>query len=125
MTFQAAIATSLSKYATFSGRASRSEFWWFYLFTVLAGWGATIVGNSGDAMAGDLLSGLVSLVFFIPTLSVGSRRLHDTGRSGWCQLLILTVIGILVLIVWWASASQPDDNAYGAAPTPAPQGDVT
>ena len=125
MTFQAAISTCLSNYASFGGRASRSEFWWFYLFVVLAGWGATLVGNSGGAMAGDVLSSVVHLAFLIPSLAVGSRRLHDIGRSGWWQLLALTFIGIVVLIVWWATASQPEDNTHGAAPYPAPQADVT
>ncbi|MDN4017295.1 DUF805 domain-containing protein [Zwartia panacis] len=112
MNFSTAVSTCLSKFATFSGRATRSEFWWFYLFTVLLGWGATIVGAlvlDGGAFLGNL----VSLIFLIPTFAAGSRRLHDIGRSGWWQLLVITVIGVLLLIFWFASDSEKAANKYG------------
>jgi uncharacterized membrane protein YhaH (DUF805 family) len=114
MNFPTAVSTCLSKYATFEGRASRSEFWWFYLFTVLISWGVTIVGNSGSNKIGTALSLLVQLVFLIPSFAVGSRRLHDIGRSGWWQLLILTGIGVILLVVWWATPTQIESYAYGA-----------
>jgi len=121
MTFAGAITSCMGKYATFSGRAVRSEFWWFYLFTVLLNWGSTIVGAAtfevGDPLSG-LLPGVVSLVIFLPSLAVSTRRLHDTGRSGWWILLMLTVIGIIPVIIWWAKDSQPGANQYG----PNPQG---
>lgn len=113
MNFSTAISTCLSKYATFSGRASRSEYWWFYLFTVLMTWGATIVGALVMEDGGDALSGLVTLAFLVPTLAAGSRRLHDTGRSGWWQLLIITVIGVILLIIWYATDSEKVTNKYG------------
>ena len=112
MNFSTAISTCLSKYATFGGRATRSEFWWFYLFTVLLSWGATVVGAvlfDGGAFLGNL----ISLIFLIPTFAVGSRRLHDIGRSGWWQLLIFTIIGILLLIFWFASDSEKNANQFG------------
>lgn len=112
MNFTTAISTCLSKYATFKGRATRSEFWWFYLFTVLLNWGASLVGNTlGEG--GEYLSTVVSLVFFIPAIAAGSRRLHDTGRSGWWQLLMLTVIGLILLIIWWATDSKKEANKHG------------
>ena len=114
MNFSQAISTCLSKYATFQGRATRSEFWWFYLFTLLIGWGASLVGTvTLGEEEGQLLSTIFSLVFFVPVISAGSRRLHDIGRSGWWQLLIITLIGILVLIYWWASDSMKTSNNYG------------
>lgn len=69
----------------------------------------------GAAMgdAGEVLANLVTLVFFIPTIAAGSRRLHDIGRSGWWQLLMLTVIGVIVLIVWWATDSEKANNKFG------------
>lgn len=110
----------MGKYATFSGRASRSEFWWFYLFTVLLGWGATAVGalSAPGTGAGEILSLIVSLALFLPTLAVGCRRLHDIGRSGWWQLLVLTLIGVILLIIWWATDTKREDNKYGS-PAPA------
>jgi uncharacterized membrane protein YhaH (DUF805 family) len=112
MNFTTAVSTCLSKFATFDGRATRSEFWWFYLFTVLLGWGASVVG-AVVVDGGAFLGNLISLIFLIPTLAAGSRRLHDTGRRGWWQLLVITLIGILLLVVWFAMASEKTANKYG------------
>ena len=111
MNFSAAISTCLSKYATFSGRASRSEYWWFYLFITLMSWAASVVGSmTGN---GDWLGSLISLAFMIPLITAGSRRLHDVGRSGWWQLLVFTVVGTLLLIFWYASKGEEVANEYG------------
>lgn len=122
MNFGQAITTCMGKYFTFSGRAKRSEYWWFYLFTVLMSWGASLAGAAtfgpGEPAA-DMLSGVLSLVFLIPTLAAGSRRLHDIGKSGWWQLLIITIIGIIVLIVWWATDTKQAGDKYGEAVTEA------
>ncbi len=106
MNFVEAITTCLSKYVTFSGRATRSEFWWFFLFQ--------IVLAVASSWLGDLLSSLIGLAVLLPAIAVGTRRLHDIGRSGWWQLISLTVIGLFVLIYWWV---QPSDgaNEYDAA----------
>lgn len=112
MNLTMAVSTCLSKYATFSGRATRSEFWWFYLFTVLLGWGATVVGAI-MVDGGAFLGNLISLIFLIPTFAAGSRRLHDIGRSGWWQLLVITLIGILLLIIWFAMDSEKSSNKFG------------
>ena len=100
MNFGQAISSCLSQYATFSGRASRSEFWWFFLFQVLVQIAAATLGNT--------VAALISLGLLLPALAVGARRLHDIGRSGWWQLLTLTGIGVLVLIYWWV---QPTGSA--------------
>ena len=110
MDFQQSISTCFSKYADFNGRAVRSEYWWFYLFTSLLSWGATIVDGSG------VVGGLLSLAFLLPSLAAGARRLHDTGRSGWWLLIVLTCIGIIPLIVWLATEGTPGDNVYGSDP---------
>lgn len=116
MGFGEAISTCMGKYATFSGRATRSEFWWFYLFSLLMGWGATLVGYAifqDNFLMAELLPNIISLALLVPSMAAGSRRLHDIGKSGWWQLLILTVIGIILLIVWWATATKPEDTKYG------------
>lgn len=107
MNFGQAISACLSKYATFSGRASRPEFWWFFLFQVLV----TVAAG----MLGDMISGLVGLALLLPALAVGTRRLHDIGKSGWWQLLMLTGIGLLVLIYWWVQPTVEGGNAYEVA----------
>ncbi|MCM2290150.1 MAG: DUF805 domain-containing protein [Sulfuritalea sp.] len=93
MTFGESIKTCFSKYAEFNGRASRSEFWWWFLFTFLA--------SAGAGMVSETLSGLFSLAVLLPGLAVGARRLHDTDRSAWFLLLwFIPVIGWIILIVW-------------------------
>ena len=93
MTFGESIKTCFSKYATFDGRAAPSEFWWFFLFTLLV--------SAGTGIVSEMLSGLFSLAVLLPSLAVGARRLHDTDRSGWFLLLwLIPVIGWIILIVW-------------------------
>ena len=102
MNFGQAISTCFAKYATFSGRASRPEFWWFFLFQILV--------SIAASMLGDVVAGLVSLAVLLPALSVGARRLHDIGKSGWWQLIMLTGIGLLLLIYWWAQPASGDPS---------------
>lgn len=95
MQFDEAVKVCFSKYADFSGRADRSEFWWFWLFSVLC------IGAAEFAL-GSTVSGLVSLGLMLPSLSCGARRLHDIDFSGWWQLLLLTGIGWFALMVLFA-----------------------
>ena len=93
MTFQESIKACFGKYATFSGRASRSEFWWWVLFLLLATAAAGIVNEK--------LTGLVSLAVLLPNLAVTARRLHDIDRSGWWQLIgLIPIVGVLVMLYW-------------------------
>lgn len=114
MTFSEAVQTVLvQKYADFQGRATRPEFWWFMLAILLA----TFVAALLDAFAlggHSILEALVSLATIVPSLSVGARRLHDTDRSGWWQLLsLLPLIGTIVLIVWWVQPGDASSNRFG------------
>lgn len=118
MTFGQSISTCFSKYATFSGRASRSEFWWFYLAYIIVGAAA----NFFDEVILDQRIGIATIVvvlaFLLPMLAAGARRLHDSGKSGWLLLLYLVpCVGWIVVIVLLAQGSQPRDNAYGPQPT--------
>lgn len=99
MTFQESIRVCFSKYADFNGRAGRSEYWWFILFIVIV--------SLATSMVGSVLSGLFSLGTLLPSIAAATRRLHDTNRSGWWQLiLIVPVIGAIVLIVLLAQGSK-------------------
>ena len=114
MSFGESIAACFSKYATFSGRASRSEYWWFYLFTFLCQIGFQILGAiAGGIEGGDILAGLAALALVIPIYAVGARRMHDIGKSGWNQLWIITIIGIIPVIIWLARKGSDDVNQYG------------
>lgn len=105
----------LKNYVNFSGRARRKEYWYFYLFQILIG---LILGLSlgimGVSEGGiDAISSLLSLFFFLPTLAVGARRLHDVNRSGWWMLLALTIIGLIPLLIWAVSETKPESNKWG------------
>lgn len=123
MNFTQAIASCMGKYVTFNGRASRGEFWWFYLFALLLGWAASIVGEVTLGWGGgNVLQTMVNLALLLPILAVGCRRLHDTGRSGWWLLLLITVVGIIPLIIWWATPPKEEGSKYApknADPEPA------
>ena len=111
MDFTKSIEVCFNKYANFEGRARKSEFWWFQLFCVIV----HIVGTIIDLLLGytELFVWIGYIIVLLPSLAVGARRLHDTGRSGWWQLLYLTIIGIIILIVWWV-ADGGKKNKYGA-----------
>lgn len=110
----------LRKYATFSGRSRRKEYWLFVLLVfvvslILSAIDAAI-GTSSSAGTG-LLSGIFSLAVLIPSLAVLVRRLHDTDRSGWwALLLLLPIIGGLILLIFALLDSTPGQNRFGTNP---------
>ena len=110
VTFGQAISICFSKYAGFGGRARRSEYWYFILFYSLLTFVVRLISGIAGTPA---LLGLCYLVFLIPILSAASRRLHDTGHSGWWQLLYLTLIGGIVVFVWLVSEGDSSSNKYG------------
>lgn len=98
MKFQESIQVCFSKYAEFNGKASRSEFWWFALFTTLVISAVTLISQVGASV--------VTIALLLPFLAVGSRRLQSTGRSGWWQsLLLIPIGGLIMLAIWW---SEPE-----------------
>ncbi len=111
MGFVDAVRTGFSKYATFSGRASRPEYWYFALFGMLA---ALVAAIPDAVLAGPMadvgpVGLLVSLVLLLPSIAVGVRRLHDSGRSGWWVLIILVpLVGAVVLIVFFLLPTSPE-----------------
>ena len=135
MGFNESVKSVFSKYATFSGRASRSEYWYFVLFNVIITIPLFIVGaiigallGSGETamvtafLVGYALVGIYSLAIIIPSIAVAVRRLHDSGKSGWLYLLVLIpYLGGLVIFVFMLLESAPD-NQYG--PNPNKQGPV-
>lgn len=125
MDFMTAVRTCLSKYVDFSGRARRSEYWYFALFSFLVSAVTTFLdvalGTDYEGpTSGGLVNTVASLALFLPSLAVGVRRLHDTDRSGWWILIgIIPIIGWILLIVWFCTDSKPD-NAYGPNPKTGP-----
>lgn len=113
--------TALRKYAVFSGRSRRREYWGFILFYVLLVIVLALIdaalGTSAEPAEPGILSSIFVLAMLIPSFSVGVRRLHDTGRSGWWMLLsFVPLIGTIVLLVFTLQDSEPGENRYGPNP---------
>jgi uncharacterized membrane protein YhaH (DUF805 family) len=121
MSFVAAIGSFFSKYATFSGRARRSEFWFAVLFTSLVSTAISIVSPGTTQYVNDIaiqqasvLSNLWQLAIFVPSLALSWRRLHDVGRKGTYYLFILLpIVGWILLFIQLVKDSQPGANEFG------------
>ena len=115
MSFIKSIKTCFSKYKTFSGRASRSEYWWFFLFVLIINSIATAIDvlilNFSFSDYGVTFI-LLNIIILLPQLSVAVRRLHDINKSGKWYLIILTGIGILFLFYWFTRKSTSENNKY-------------
>ena len=111
----------LQKYADFSGRAPRAEYWWFYLLTMIA----FVVAIFLDGMIGSdfggtgygMITAIAGLALIIPSIAVGIRRLHDTDRSGWWLLIALVpLVGAIVLLVFYVTEGTKGENRFGPDP---------
>ena len=120
MNFGQAIKSGFSNYVTFSGRAARSEFWYWTLFVVLVTMAAGILDRGlfdfDESTTTGVFGPLVSLIFFLPGLAVSVRRLHDLDRTGWWLLLVLTIIGVILLIIWDCIKGTTGPNRFGPDP---------
>ena len=112
--------TVLKKYAVFSGRAQRAEYWMFFLFSFVVSIILTIVDVvllSGLSSGVTILTNVYSLAVLIPSLAVSVRRLHDIDRSGWFILIIfIPIVGIIWLLILYVREGTPGENQYGSNP---------
>jgi uncharacterized membrane protein YhaH (DUF805 family) len=118
MNFVQAIKSGFSHYVIFSGRACRSEYWFWVLFAALVGavtaaLDAAIFGYHAGVSP---FNGLSGLILFLPGLAVAARRLHDTDRTAWWLLLVLTGIGAILLVVWFCFKGTTGPNRFGPDP---------
>lgn len=129
MTFTQSIKSVFSKYATFTGRASRSEYWYFTLFNIIASTLLLLLGiaigaatGGSDGVPGGLIVGYILYIIYglgvlIPSLAVTVRRLHDTNNSGWLILLgLIPCVGGIVLLVFMILQGTNGENKYGDIP---------
>lgn len=129
VSFGDAIKRAFSNYCCFTGRASRSEYWWFTLFNFLISLvftiGSTIIGvisvTNGETPSNvnifTILSWIYSAAVLLPSWGLMFRRLHDAGHSGWnCLWGLLPCIGWIILIVYYCQESEPEENIYGPVP---------
>ena len=120
MKFGEAVVSGLRNYFNFSGRASRSEFWFFSLFCILV----PNIGSVVDLLIFPTLSRegigpifvISNLALLVPGIAVAARRLHDVDRTGWWILITLTIIGNIWLIVWWCTKGTAGRNRFGPDP---------
>jgi uncharacterized membrane protein YhaH (DUF805 family) len=129
MGFTDAVRSGFDNYANFNGRASRSAYWWWVLFSILVSFVTrlldTLVGSNiiqtnqyGTAVSVGIMSSLVGLALLLPSIAVAVRRLHDTDHSGWWYwLVIIPIIGWIILLIFLVSAGTPGDNRYGSPPS--------
>jgi uncharacterized membrane protein YhaH (DUF805 family) len=118
MSFMDAVKAVLTNYVGFSGRARRSEYWYWVLFQVAL---AVVLGIIAGIIKTNILGMLVNLALLLPSLAVSVRRLHDIGKSGWFLLLaLIPLVGAIILIVWACQDSQAGANQYGANPKAGP-----
>lgn len=113
--------TAWQRYADFSGRACRREYWYFMLFNILISLGLSfidaVIGLGNPEVGMGLLSGLYGLSILLPSLAYAARRLHDSGRSGWWLLLLfMPLLGPLVILLFTLLDSEAGSNRYGANP---------
>ena len=111
----------LKKYADFSGRARRKEYWFFVLFNIIISCVLSVIdvmtGTYNQVAGIGLLSGIYALAVLIPAIAVSVRRLHDTDRSGWWLLIVLIpIVGAIVLIVFMCIDGTPGTNRFGPSP---------
>lgn len=108
MTFMEAVKVCFAKYADFNGRASRAEYWWFFLFIVAVGFAISMISNT--------LSWVFYLVTLVPSIAAAARRLHDTDRSGWIQLIALIPLVGWIVVLYFLAQETKEPNRYGPAP---------
>jgi uncharacterized membrane protein YhaH (DUF805 family) len=118
MGFGEAISSGFKNYVNFTGRAPRSEYWFWILFYVIVSVVTLVIDlalirNSGVSP----LNTLASLALFLPTLAVAVRRLHDIDRTGWWVLIgLIPIVGWVILLIWYCNAGTPGTNRFGADP---------
>jgi uncharacterized membrane protein YhaH (DUF805 family) len=119
MNFVEGTVAGFRNYVNFSGRAIRSEYWYWVLFTVLI---AIVTGILDRALFPDSEMGsgplnlIANLIILLPSISIGIRRLHDIDRTGWWYLIVFTIIGVFVLIYWACLRGTQGSNRFGPDP---------
>jgi len=122
VTFGQAIASVFAKYVVFSGRSSRSEYWFWMLFLVLGGFGSELIDTAIFIAHGEVsvwnspINAIFTVAILLPGFAVAVRRLHDTDRSGWWLPLALTGVGLLLILYWQSQDGTVGANRFGPQP---------
>jgi len=118
MTYLDAVLAGYANFVNFKGRATRAEYWYFALFSLLIGYGIMVIDRGvlgfSDGMAMTPLYLLFTVANLLPSLAVSFRRIHDIGRSAWSLLFIfIPLVGVILIIYWFCKKGDEGSNAYG------------
>tara|TARA_B100000214_G_C23531322_1_gene429621 strand:+ start:54 stop:428 length:375 start_codon:yes stop_codon:yes gene_type:complete len=119
MNFTEAVESFFKNYATFTGRSSRSEYWYAFLFLIILGAGLGFIeGFLGlfPYTEESVLAIIAQVFLLVPSIAIIARRFHDINMSGWWYLIAFTIIGLIPVIYWLCKAGDEDDNKYGSNP---------
>lgn len=115
MSFFDAVKSAFSNYCKFDGRARRSEYWYFVLFNAIVSVILSLLGQKSNVFM--ILSCVFSLAVLLPELGLSWRRMHDIGKSGaWNFLVLVPIVGTIIVIIWSCRDSEPGTNQYGPNP---------
>lgn len=122
MSFGSAIMKGVKNYARLHGRASRSEFWWWLLFSLLVAVAASLADgllglSDSNPSAEGPIAAVASLILILPSISVAVRRLHDVAHSGWWYLIGFTIVGVIPLLIWFCRQGTSGPNRFGEDPS--------
>ena len=113
MNFTQAVQSGFNNYATFSGRAARSEYWYWALFSFIVQVAGALIDGALDI---NVVEAIVALALLLPSIGMSVRRLHDIDRTGWWVLLAFTGVGAILLIVWACFRGTDGPNRFGPDP---------
>ena len=119
MNFTEAVESFFKNYATFSGRSSRSEYWYALLFLFMLGFGLGFIEellNLFPNTEESVLAWIAQVIVLVPSIAITARRFHDINLSGWWYLISFTIIGLIPVIYWLCKAGDEGDNNYGSNP---------
>ena len=120
MNIKESFISVFTNWSNFSGRACRSEYWYFYLSVTLIAFFLTLLETAAGIFSEEFgygpFSALFQIIVIIPSISVTSRRLQDRGISGWWQLSYITIIGIFVILILLMLPAKEDENKWGRNP---------
>lgn len=107
----------IENYGNLSGRSSRSEYWWYALFTFALGMVISLVFFYASYKTNLIVECIINIILLIPGFGLCIRRLHDINKGGyWFLIILIPIFGVIILMIWFLDPSYPKENKYGPVP---------